>query len=665
MIAGRKAFDSASVAGIIASILERDPPPLASGGVAMSSLLDHFVSRCLAKNRAERWQTATDLKHELTWIAQSTLQAAPSAGLTSGASRIWKIAAYAASALAVLLAVGLAFVVTRPPLDARSARPRLPIRVPVFPPERSQFSSIQLAMSPDGSSVAYIVLSGNNRAVWVHSLTDGTSRALPGTDDAHFPFWSADGRDIAFTTNRGLMRVSAAGGHPESLGPAYRYSSGAWSEQGVILFVGRDQPGIFRVSARGGASTRVTALNASREELLHLHPRFLPGGQQFLYFARSRKPEYTGVYVRSLDKDDSRLLVPTLTNAEYSPPGYLLFIRDSVLFAQRFDLGRREVQGESFPVIQAVNMNSDNAGSGISVSADGSLGYCGHDPDSELKWLDRHGVQKSLGSPALYRSVEVSPDDRNILVQIRGTDVGFTADQWILDPAREVRSRLTIDARTRGARWSPDGQYVLFDSRRDSKSGIYRKRSDGSGPEQLVFLTDGALADVSRDGHLLITEDRACVAVDPMHEKKVSTFIESGSISSCGRFSPDGGFVAYTLGDSGRTEVYVAPFPAGARTQVSRDGGFQPQWRRDGRELFYLSSSGVLMSVTLTHDGTIHASAPREVLRTGTTTVGLVGESDEYTVSGDGQRWLFIETVPDAAAASLTVVTNWSETLGR
>jgi Tol biopolymer transport system component len=629
----------------------------------MSSLLDHFVSRCLAKNRAERWQTATDLKHELTWIAQSTLEAAPSTGLTSEASRIWKIAAYAASALAVLLAIGLALVVARAPLpDARRTSRALPIRVPILPPERSQFSSIQLAMSPDGSSVAYIVRSSNNRAVWVHSLTDGTSRALPGTDDAYFPFWSADGRNIAFTTNRGLMRVSAAGENPQWLGPA-RISSGAWSEQSVILFAGRDQPGIFRVSAGGGVVSRVTELNAARDELLHLHPRFLPGGQQFLYFVRSRKPEYTGVYVRSVDKEDSRLLVPTLTNAEYSPPGYLLFIRDSVLFAQRFDLRRREVQGEPFAVIQAVNMNSDNAGSGISVSTDGSLAYYGHDPDSELKWVDVHGTQKSLGSRALYRSVELSPDEQNVLVQIRGSDVGFTADVWVIDPARQVPSRLTVDARTRGARWSPDGQYVLFDSRRDSNSGIYRKQPDGSGPEQLVFPTNGALADVSRDGHLLITEDRACVAVDPAREKKVSTFIESGSISSCGRFSPDGRFVAYTLSDSGRAEVYVAPFPAGARIQVSRDGGFQPQWRRDGGELFYLSSSGVLMSVTLTHDGTIHASAPRELLRTGTTTTGLFGESDEYSVSGDGQRWLFIETVPDAAAASLTVVTNWSETL--
>jgi eukaryotic-like serine/threonine-protein kinase len=665
MVTGRKAFEGQSQASIIAAIMNRDPPQISTLRPLTPPLVDHLVARCLAKDRDERWQTASDVMRELKWIAQATPQLveAETAKTSSSTARSWRRATYGVGFVAVSLALILGYLIGHSPAAGHEVpNRRFPIRLSVAPPRNAGLSSVQLAFSPDGTSVAYIVLSGDRRQVWLYSLTGGESHALAGTDDAKFPFWSADGQHIGFVTDRGLTRISVAGGPPQDLAPASIMSSGAWSDEGILLFAGREQPGIYRIRATGGSAAAVTTLNASREELLHAHPRFLPGGKQFLYFVRSRKPEYTGVYVGSLDADNGKLLLHTQTHAEYVAPGYLVFVRQSMLMAQRFNIPRLELEGDPFPVVQAVNANTDNGASGFSVSRDGSLVYHATDPQDHLKWVDRQGtVTTSLGPPGFYRGVELSSDDRKVLVRIRGTDVGFNTDLWVIDPSRDIRSRVTVNARSQNARWSPDGQHVFFDSQRPFDSGVYRKRSDGSGPEELVWKTDGTLADVGKDGHLLVEEGPTCKIVEPLAQTKAATFIESPFISSCGRFARDGRFVAYTQNESGRAEVYVVPFPQGTpRLQVSKDGGRQPRWRKDGGELFYLSPDGALMSVTLTYAPNLHASAPRELFRAGVMGGGLL---PQYSVTDDGQRFLMIDQVNDSQAEGLTVIAHWNETL--
>jgi hypothetical protein len=267
-------------------------------------------------------------------------------------------------------------------------------------------------------------------------------------------------------------------------------------------------PGIYRVASSGGTPTPVTALDPSREELQHLHPRFLPGGKTFLYLARSRKPEYTGVYVRSLDVDDRKWLIQSPTHVQYTTPGLLLFIRESVLLAQRFDPSRLELQGEPVPVAQDVNVNVDNGGSGFSVSHDGSLAYHAGQIPAALRWLDRRGtVTATLVPRALFREVELSPDYKKVLVRIMPKETTLKGDVWTIDMSRGISTRLTRDAASLGARWAADGTHVFFDSTSPGRTpGIYRERSDGTGSEELVWKTAGRLADVSRNGRVLIEE---------------------------------------------------------------------------------------------------------------------------------------------------------------
>src|SRR5262249_11999151 len=231
-----------------------------------------------------------------------------------------------------------------------------------------------------------------------------------------FPLWSPDSRHIGFFTSRGLVRLPAAGGAIQNLAPASMDSSGTWSEDGVLLFAGRDSPGIYRTTASGGAAVPVTTLDASREEIMHVHPRFLPGGKRFVYLARSRKPEYTGVFVRSLDVDDRKFLLQTPTHAEYATPGLLLFVRESVLLAQRFDVSRLELQGEPAQIASDINANVDNGGAGVSLSRDGSLVYHAGQVPASLKWVDRHGtVTSTLALRGMFREVELSPDRTKVL----------------------------------------------------------------------------------------------------------------------------------------------------------------------------------------------------------------------------------------------------------
>src|SRR5262249_46391318 len=289
----------------------------------------------------------------------------------------WRTVAYAAGAAALVLAAALAYI-TLAPASRRTDVPAAeqPIRVTVSPPASTRLSAVQLALSPDGGSLAYVGLSGLQRQLWIYSLATGESHQVPGVDDANFPFWSPDGRHLGFVTRSDtLMRMGAAGGPPQRLAPAGPFPSGRWNEQGVILFQSTDQRTILRIPAAGGTPVSVTTLDTAHDELRHSNPRFLPDGKRFLYHASSRNPQYTGVYVRSLDVDDHKQIVATVAHAEYIEPGYLLFVRDAVLYAQRLNLSRLQLEGEPEPVAQAVNANTDNAGAAVSASRNGAIAY--------------------------------------------------------------------------------------------------------------------------------------------------------------------------------------------------------------------------------------------------------------------------------------------------
>ncbi len=665
MITGTKAFQGKTQASVIGAIMQRDPPAISGLRADSPALLDHLVARCLAKNPDDRWQSAGDVMRELLWLRQSTATAAAAeTGRPQPTPASWRRAAYGLGLLAVLLAGVLAYVILETPVARHGASAAEPsIRIVVTPPPNTRLSSVQLAISPDGGSVAYIGLSGDQRQVWVYSLASGESRSVAGTEGSFFPFWSADSQRVAFVSRTTLMRVSANGGPAQVLAPANDQSSGSWGDDSTILFTGSDPPRICRVPAGGGRVVPVTSLDPSRGDIMHLHPRYLPGGKRFLYFVRSRTPEYTGIYIRSLDVDDHRMIVQSPGNAEYIAPGYLLFTRDAVLYAQRFDLSRLQFEGEPVPVAKQVNVNFENGAAAISAARNGSLlMYARAEAPGALKWVDRQGSLGDTLSPrAVYRGVELSPDGREALGKIRGKDVGTAGDVWKVDLSRGINSRLTADALSMNARWSRDGQYVFFDSARPGAAGIYRKRSDGTGPEELIWKTEGTLSDVSSDGRLLVQEGQTCTSVQTGGASKASPFLTSASLNACGRFNDDGRFVAYDLRESGHSELYVAPFPQGSpRLQVSSGGGREPRWRKDGKELFYVAPDGRIMSVAISLTPTLEAAQPRALFSAITLTSGPFAE---YSVAPDAQHFLMILPFEDARTESFTIITHWSSTL--
>src|SRR5262249_12789230 len=311
MITGRKAFEGRTQASLIGGIMHGQPAPIATLQAGTPILLDHVVQRCLEKSPDARWQAASDVARELRWIAQQ-----PAGGRDGESPRhdaTWRTVAYAAGAAALVLAAALAYI-TLAPASRRADVPAAeqPIRVTVSPPANTRLSAVQLALSPEGGSLAYVGLSGLQRQLWIYSLATGESHQVPGVDDANFPFWSPDGRHLGFVTRSDtLMRMGAAGGPPQRLAPAGPFSSGRRNEQGVILFQSTDQRTILRIPAAGGTPVSVTTLDTAHDELRHSNPRFLPDGKRFLYHASSRNPQYTGVYVRSLDVDDHKQIVAT------------------------------------------------------------------------------------------------------------------------------------------------------------------------------------------------------------------------------------------------------------------------------------------------------------------------------------------------------------------
>jgi len=675
MVTGRKAFEGRSQESLIAAVMHTDPAPIRSLRPDVPPAFEHIVDRCLTKNPGDRWQTTGDLKRELEWVAnagsKADQQALAVSRVTFGAR--WKVTTYASTVGAAVLAGILVYLVFRPAARVEALRPHS-VKVVVTPGNNAGLSAVQFAISPDGSQLAYIALTGQERQLWIYSVATAESRLITESEDVTFPFWSPDSRHLAFFSDRGLMRTPAAGGPIQHLAPASMSAGGAWSEQGILLFGGLEKAGIYRMPANGGTPIRVTTPDAGRGELLHAHPRFLPGGQGFLYLARSQNPEYTGIYVRSLERDDHKWLLETPTHAEYADPGLLLFVRDSVLMAQPFDAPQHEIRGEPFTVTQDVNANIDNGGSGVSVSREGSLVFHAGQAQAVLRWLDRNGrVLETLAPRAMFRDVELSPDGRAALVRIRPKETTYTGDLWTIDVARGVSSRLTVDAGLLNARWAPDGSHVLFDAQRGATKGIYQVRSDGTGSEELVWNTAGHLADASLDGYLLVQEGRSCTVVDMRQESHTArAAFDLGTISdmppvrlsiNCGRFAPRGRLIAYSGSISGRPEVYVIPFPEGTpRIQVSRDGGREPRWRRDGRELFYLGPDGTVMSVDVALAPTLQVSAPHALFRSGMLTSG---PAPSYSVTPDGKRFLMIDPVADRRTDALTLIAHWAATISR
>jgi len=688
MLAGRRAFHKDSAADTISAILREDPPELSETNGNVNPSLDRVVRRCLEKNREQRFHSASDLAFALEALSGTQVSGATTAVATAEVSKSENrrklIDRLGWVAAALLLAATLVLAV----LYFRRAEPRAETMRFILPaPDKTTYRG-ELSLSPDGRRLAFVVTSVGGRSLWVRALDSVEARELPGTAEASQPFWSPDGRFIGFFADNKLKTVDPVGGSPQVLAEVTGDArGGAWGPDGTIIFTPNYSSPLSKIPAAGGQVQALTELDQSREDASHRWPSFLPDGRHFLYFVRCKKKDAQGVYVGSLDSKETKLLLNTNVLAVYAPTSltgadYLLFMRDKTLMAQPFDPKRLQLSGDPTVVAEGVMNFPDEGGptayAAFSASANGHLIYLpGTTVLAEIGWFDRAG--KSLGvvgSPGQYSELWQSPDGKRVTFG-RADVLGLT-DIWLLDLARGAMTRFTFDTATEASPvWSGDGRRIFFSSNRDTgKLNLYQKISSGAGGDELLLRTEGnAFADdwfSGKDGELLLYEtevpkSRFDLWVLPLTgDRKPYPFLQTEFNETHSQFSPDGRFVAYVSDESGRAEVYVQSFPAsGGKWQISTSGGDQPQWRRDGKEIFYLAADKTLMAVPIESRDSFELGSPVALFTTRVLSTSLTGDRNHYVVAADGQRFLIISPVDQGNKQPITFVANWSAGLRR
>jgi DNA-binding winged helix-turn-helix (wHTH) protein/Tol biopolymer transport system component len=580
----------------------------------------------------------------------------------------WTLFGIASLALVIWTAASL----LKPPGKPDVIRYEIPL------PDGVRLGSIDIPMiSPNGRKLVFTATGPDGkRRIWFRSLDSLTIYALPETEGAFLPFWSPNSRFVAFWAASTLKKIDVTGGTPITLSDLTGlnfFAGGTWNQQGVILIsvINSDYTvGLYRMSDKGGTPAPTLPFDKSRHEKLQWYPQFLPDGRHFVYFSGNIDAGKGTISLGSLDSHQSRSLINTESNVRYTAPGYLVYGRqgEETLFAQRFDLKTLQVTGEPITVLEGVARAPDNPHSLFSTSDNGVLIYASPSwPKYQLAWYDRKGVRKqSVGEACIFGNLALSPDEKHVAMFRPSPPLG-NYDVWILDLLSGVFSRVTTHPDDDAVPiWSPDGHELIFTSPRTGPLRLFRKIVGGPDEEMLLNSeTDDFARKSARqipwqwlaDGSILFTSsagsDTGAFYLWPRAEgRKPVLLLKTDFAKAYPRVSQDRKWVAYQSKESGRMEVYIARFPAFTdKREVSNDGGFEPHWRNDGKELFYLNSDGKVMSVEVKGTEDLETGAPRILFRTPM-------KEGEYCVTGDGQRFLIGEPV-EQPNKPLTVVHNW------
>ncbi len=669
MVTGRKAFIGKNQASLIAAIMSSEPSPVSTIQPATPPGLDRVIKTCISKDPDDRWQNAHDLMGELKWIAGPGSEAGvPLTPLTRSKGREWLWLSWILTAIALLLA-GAAIVRYK----NQPATFEGPVRSSIVLPEKSSLRAAVL--SPDGTRLVFVArdTSGKN-LLWIRALDSLTVQPLPGTENPSFPFWSPDSLHIGFFASGKLKKIDATGGLAQALCDAPFNRGGTWSKDGVILFAPVTDGPLYRVSASGGVPTPVTHFDPSRGETTHRWPFFLPDGHHFLYLVASfgGQKEKTGIYVRSLDSNEEKFLVRANSSVTYTPPGYLLFYRERNLLAQAFDVKSLQVNGDPILVAEDIQYFPQIYGALFSVSENGVLLYQGQSGSgvSQLVWFDRNGKQNgSLGAAGNQANPRISPDGKRVALNIADPETSNT-DIWIYESSEGIPTRFTSDpAFESGPIWSPDGRQIIFQSLQLGHSDLHHKNSNGSGNEETILQSERSkyATDWSPDGRFILylafdtKTNLELWAVPVSGERKSIPFIKTPFGVSQGQFSPDGRWIAYSSNESGKWEVHVAPFPGpGGNWQVSINGGSEPRWRRDGKELFYMAPDGKIMAIEVKEGPSFEAGTAKVLFQTRRREQISSTDLFSYDVSADGERFLVNTDAGEATSFTLTLVLNWT-----
>jgi Tol biopolymer transport system component len=657
VLTGKQLFHGETVSDILAGVLKEEPNldrvPLQ---------VNRLLRRCLEKDPKKRLRDIGD------WTL--LLQDAPKEGRRASRALPW-IAAAAALALGLAAVSFLHFRETPPAAPA-------PTRFQILPPENTEFGT-QMALSPDGRLLAFTALSPSegSDSIWVRPLDALQARPLRLARTAMPFFWSPDSRFIAYNGNGKLTKIDVSGGPPQVLCDApLGVIGGFWTEDGTIVF-GQTPGGLMSVPASGGVPNPLGTFNPSGNAIGQILPALLPDGRHFLYYTNVE--HNTGIVLTSFGAKPAseKFLVDTPKGAAFAPwpnstLGHLLFLRENTLMAQPLDLAKLAMAGTAVPVAEGVGTSL--AHGFFSVSNNGVLAYrTGSGGSTQLAWVDRTGKEiGSVGPPGDYRALALSPDGARVAtarVEARNTDI------WVFDVARNTNTRLTSDpASDEAPVWSRDGSRIAWTAGTTlsgNQRGIFMTPAAGDAkPQMLVPPAAGMFAwDWSEDGRLVLYS-----AADPktrkIHlwtvtvddEKKREPITQTQFNELQPQVSPGGRWISYMSDESGRYEIYVRPFSEssqqGGKIKVSEGGGTEARWRRDGKELFYLSDQTKMMAVEVSTTPSFKAGVPHPLFQTRIHR----GSGFQWDVSPDGKRFLFA-TVATEKSDAITIVTNWQATL--
>ena len=671
MATGKRAFEGKSQASLITSIMGSEPVPVSQVAPTTPPALDNLVRACLAKDPADRIQSAHDIKLQLSWIAQGGSQAGvpkPVAARRRSRERLaWIVAAVAAS-----IAVVAALSSMRPAPIAPAVQAYLQ------PPRGVLFSSstdrpLPIAISRDGSTFAFCARDGEGPdLLWVRSLGADDARPIPGTENAESPFFSPDGQSLGFFTTGSLKRVDVAGGPVITLVENIDARGGTWNADGVILFTGNSYGPVSRVSASGGPATVETVMDTTVHEDTHRYPHFLPDGRHFLYLARragAGAGEKPTIWAGELGSTKRKAVLEVASNIVYAS-GYLVYVREGVLVAQKFDTGALAVEGPVIPIVDDVRQDTRFSRSVFSLSETGVL-VCmtGRVQNrTQLRWLDRSGKPLAdVGEPAGYTyggTPTISPDGKFAVMPIANADRG-SSDVWIVDLENGRRRKVTVDSEDHpAAEWRLDSRTVVVATTGDAHDGMLEEiRFDGTKRTVVSGLADFLWPETVHGDHLIFSfgnnraQNDLNVASLTQSGGAPQPFINTATDEFSSQFSPDGKFVAYVSNETGHREIFVAAFPQpGGRWQASQAGGNEPRWNQNGRELFFVDSQNYIVSleVELGPDG-FRSGAQRPLFQ------WHAGATQwRYDVSPDGQRFLVTAPLEENLTAPVMLITNWT-----
>ena len=686
LFTGQLPFKGVHETAVAYEIVNVDPAPMSSVKPEIDPSLDAIVLGCLEKDVNERTQSvkqvSVDLKRfkressrqrvsRITAVRQAYIppsgESVESSHSLAG-SPFRRLIPWLVATVCFLSSVMFGIMFFRSSPNQGNT-----IRSVISPPVNASFyffgnTSGPPTISPDGKRIAFVARdSSDKRRLYVRSLDALDAQPLAGTEGAVHPFWSPDNQFIGFVAQGKLKKIDASGGPPITICNAGDSRGGTWSSEGMIVFSPGAGVPLFVVSASGGTPTLITDLDSMRKETTHRWPFFLPDGQHFLYFARTvatgAQGEGDAIRVASLDGKVSKILLNASSNAVYAS-GNLLFVRGSSLIAQRFNIRSLELEGEATAIVQGIAYDPSIHRGLFSASENGLLVYQTGNVQigSKLSLVDRSGKTLGIvGDIGEYLGFRISPDGQRTALSVfdqksRNNDV------WIYEIKRGLKTRFTFDpAAELNPVWSPDGNRIVFSSSRKGKIDLYIKSSSGAASEEALLESGEGQnpTDWSPGGNFLAytvnagPKTQSDIWILSMNgDRKAIPFLQTEFYEGEARFSPDGRWIAYSSNESGQAEVYLRPYPGpGGRWQVSTAGGFSPSWRRDGREIYYISNDTKLMTAEIAvKNSTVEVSSAHPLFEM---------RGVNYDVMADGKRFILIVPVETQSASPLTLVVNW------